>query len=377
MPGNVRIAAAVGIRGGTVMMANQYTDLVAISELFDRISFAQGGTREIGGLWAAERSALIAEVTAEILRFQTVNRRPVVDGVIDPGGGTLKRMNELASDDPANYLRAIVVRAPEGMSEDMRTSTAIVVDVTSVSGTKPMRSTQLAAPYYRRLVRVTGSSIKWFGVVIPTSNAGAEVGSVPHLNFTPTPIQGGYQDGSYDTFGGWGQLWDDYTSVIGGQLAASGANQILVIPMYRTSQQRNLGDFLSNWRAVVSAVITVAKTDVDPSFSGNTYVFKRIVSSSFSNGWVAHQGFHTRATGAAAMTEVLFDLDGVAGGSSWQPPVGIIYQNRPPTLGNPVGNLWYVGGRWADFQKYYRGSMSTHANCRNHLLYHGLWLKCT
>jgi hypothetical protein len=377
MPGSVRIAAAVGIRSGKAVMPNLHIDLVAISELFDQIPFALGGTREIGGLWATERSALIAEVTAEILRFQAVNRRPVVDGVIDPGGGTLKRMNELAIDDHGDSLRALVVRAPEGMPEDMRTSTAIVVDVTSVSGIGPMRSTRQAAPYFRRLVRVTGSSIKWFGVVIPTSGAGAEAGTVPHLNFTPTPIQGGYQDSSYEAFGGWAQLWEDYTSMIGGQLAASGANQILIIPIYRTSQQRDLGDFFTNWKEVVSAVITVAKADVDPSYAGNTFVFRRIVSSSFSNGWVAHQAFHTRAVGAAAMTDVLFDLDGVAGGSNWQPPMGIIYQNRAPIRGNPVGNLWYVGGRWADFKQYYGGNMNTHATCRNHLLYHGLWLKCT
>jgi hypothetical protein len=78
------------------------------------------------------------------------------------------------------------------------------------------------------------------------------------------------------------------------------------------------------------------------------------------------------------MTDVLFDLDGVAGGSNWQPAKGMIYQNRqPPGRSNPVGNTWFVGGRWDDFKQIYGGSVNGHAASRNHLLYHGLWLRCT
>jgi hypothetical protein len=165
---------------------------------------------------------------------------------------------------------------------------------------------------------------------------------------------------------------------LGGQVAASGAEQVLVIPFYRTNQQKDLGDSLTNWPEVVSAVLTAAMDSVDPLFLRNTFTFDRIVSSSFSNGWVAHQNFHTQAVGAANMTDVLFDLDGVAGGSHWQPAKGVIYQNRqPPVRRNPVGNNWFVGGRWDDFKSIYGGSVNGHAASRNHLLYHGLWQRCT
>jgi hypothetical protein len=265
---------------------------------------------------------LIAEVTAEIVRFQTVNHRPVVDGVIDPAGGTLKVMNQLAADPSPGTLAAKVMPAPDGLPEAAGAQGVYVVD--------------------------------------------------------PTPIQGGYVDGNYDSFTGWGGLWRDYTSVIGGQVAASGADQVLVIPFYRTSQMDNLGDFLTNWREVVSAVVTAAMNSVDAFFLRDKFTFDRIVSSSFSNGWRAHHKFHTLAAGAANMTDVLYDLDGVAGGSTWQPSKGVIYQNRKaPGKTNPVGNNWYVGSRWDDFKSIYGGSVNGHAASRNHLLYHGLLLRRT
>jgi hypothetical protein len=374
-----QLDAPVGIRNGTAMMPNRPKDLGVVTELFDRIPFARGGTQEIGGLWATARSALIAEVTAEIVRFQTVNGRPVIDGVVDPTGGTFKLMNQLASAPSPTAVTARVVPPPDGLAEAAGPHGVYVAQESSLAGLGPLRMSVVNANYVRKLVRVDASSINWYGVVVPKSASGHTMGRIPHINFTPTPIQGGYQDATYSSFGGWANLWRDYTSVIGGQIAASTANQILVIPFYRTMQQRNLGDFLSNWRAVVSAVVTAALNAIDPFFLRDTFTFERIVSSSFSNGWVAHHEFNTKAVNAQGMTDVLFDLDGVAGGSSWRPSNGVIYQNRQaPGKSNPVGNIWYVGGRWNEFKPAYGGgSVNGHAASRNHLLYHGLRLRCT
>jgi hypothetical protein len=375
---SVRINAPVGTRYGKTVMPNQPGDLATVTDLFDRIPFAKGGTREIGGLWANNRALLIAEVTTEIVRFQTVNKRPVIDGVIDPAGGTLKLMNQLAMEPLPGKLSARVVPAPEALPEAPGLHGVHVVDPASMPGLGPLRRTVANANYVRKLVRVDASSIKWYGVVVPKAMTGQMVGGIPHINFTPTPIQGGYHDGNYDSFSGWAGLWRDYTSVIGGQVAASGVNQVLVIPFYRTGQASNLGDFLTNWREVISAVLTAALNSVDPLFLRDKFTFERIVSSSFSNGWMAHQKFHTQAAGAADMTDVLFDLDGVAGGSNWRPAKGVIYQNRQaPAKTNPVGNIWYVGGRWNDFKSIYGGTVNGHAASRNHLLYHGLVLRRT
>jgi hypothetical protein len=201
---------------------------------------------------------------------------------------------------------------------------------------------------------------------------------VPHINFTPTPIQGGYQDGSYDSFGGWDNLWRDYTAVIGGQVALSGADQILVLPFYRTAQANNLGDFLLNWKETVTEVLTAAIDSIDATALRDRYTFERIVTSSFSNGYVAHQQFQAKGAGVSEATDVIFDLDGQAGGSVWRPAKGVIYLNRPAGPVNPVaGRQWYVGGRWEKFAPFYGGSVNGHAASRNHLLYHGLWQFCT
>jgi hypothetical protein len=373
------IGAAVGIRYGVTMMPNLKKDLDTITELFDRIPVARGGSMELGGVWATERDALIAEVTAQIVAFQTANARPVIDGVVDPNGGSLRLMNQLAvgpSPVPPNVgINAQVVDPPNGLPEAMGPFGIYVTDINRMQGTGPITPAVVTAEYTRKLVRVDGSSIIWFGVVLPTFG-GAFLGGIPHINFTPTPIQGGYSDSTYDSFAGWGKLWDDYTSIIGGQVAASFAEQIVVFPFYKTSQQRALGSFLSDWKECVGAAVTAAINAFDPLFLRDTYTFDRIVSSSFSNGWVAHQQFNLNASGAASATDRIFDLDGIAGGSHWVPSNGIIYRNRTsPINANPVGNVWYVGGRWSkEFAALYGGNLNTHAACRNHLLYHGMML---
>ena len=376
----VGIGAPVGIRTGQAPMPNNPKDLATITELLDRIPVSRGGSAEIGGVWATDRNFLIAEVTAQIITFQTVNQRKVIDGVLDPTGGTLKLMNQLASEPAPTTITAARVPAPGGLPESFDAG-VYVADVTSMGGFDPLVPTVVSAKYDRRLIRVDGTSINWFGVVVPRNSDGKSLGSVPHINFTPTPIQGGYSDQTYDSFGGWDGLWRDYTSVIGGQMAASGADQVLVIPFYKTGQAANLGDFLISWKEAVSAVVTAAMDSIDPYRLRDTFTFDRIVSSSFSNGYVAHQGFYTQAAGAAAMTDVLFDLDGQAGGSNWRPAKGVIYLNRKaPGSVNPMGGRhWYVGGRWGDKFKplYGGGSVNGHAASRNHLLYHGLWQFCT
>ena len=368
-----RINAAVGIRFGQTTMPNLPGDLSTVTELFDTIPTARGGSAEIGGVWATDRNALIDEVTSQIVAFQTVNARPVIDGVIDPGGGTLNLMNQLASapgPTPGGGITATVEPAPDGLDESPAAMGIFVANPSQLVGTAPFDPLVVRSEYKRKLVSVTGCSIKWFGVVF-SSPGGQITGSVPHINFTPTPIQGHYYDNNYESFTGWGGLWRDYTHVIGSQVAASNMDQILVIPMYKTSQSANLGDFLQNWKEVVSAVVTAACNAFDPYFLRDTFQFDYMYSSSFSNGYVAHNNFNTKAVNAADMTYRLYDLDGVAGGSHWVPPNGLVYRNRPsPTKANPMGNIWYVGGRWSSkFAPIYPGGINSHAACRNHLLY--------
>lgn len=374
---SVGISAAVGTRHGKTTLPNLSGDLATIAALFDRIPSVKGGTSDIPGSWPTERGALITEVTRQISVFQSINRPAGSDSAIDPGGVALRLMNQLAADPP---LSAVVDPRPANVGKDDATDFTSYATSASMPGTAPLEVGSQATSYSRRLVRATGSSITWFGVVMPAAVSSTAGMAIPHVFFTPTPIQGGYQDRNYDSFTGWGKLWDDYTSRIGGLVTASGVQQILVIPFYKTSQAYGLGSFLSNWREVIAAVVTAAINDINPYYLRDTYSFSRLYSSSFSNGVNAHQAFNNHGTGAKAMTTMVFDLDGQAqtGGSHWRPPNGVIYHNRAaPRSVNPDGFNWYVGGRWSAFDKIQpETSRYSHHACSQFLLYHGLRQYC-
>jgi hypothetical protein len=136
--------------------------------------------------------------------------------------------------------QAFVDPRPENAGLDNGTDLTYFASVYSMPGVDPLLPDSKATRYTRQLIRVTGTSIKWFGVVIPESVVSTVSSAVPHIFFTPTPIQGHYYDQTYDSFG-WGRLWDDYTSRIGGLLTASGVNQILVIPFYKNSRGWGVG----------------------------------------------------------------------------------------------------------------------------------------
>jgi hypothetical protein len=353
------ISRSVGIRNGMTIMPNNPADVQTIAGLLDQIPLENGGTASTPGLWSSDQTLLIGQVTAAIIAFQTVNNRHTIDGVIDPGGGTLLLMNQLVPPEP---ITAMVVQ------EDVNSQSWIVAEPSSLPGTGPLIPLDISPQLTRKLISVNGSSIKWFGVVIPLNDTGQIIdGAQPHLFFTPSPNQGGYDDSTYDEFTAWTNLWDDYTSVIGSQLVASGAPQILVIPFYKTAQSGKLGSFLTDWREVISVVVTAAMNSIDPLFLSDRFAFDRIFSSSFSNGVATLQNFHTQGADVASLTQMTFDLDGQAS----RPNPGLSYRNTPAPSGmNPQGGDWHVGGRFAQLRPSHAGSID-HNICP-YLLLHGL-----
>jgi len=355
------ISQAVGIRNGQQMMPNQPQDLRAITGLLDRIPLSSGGTAATPGMWSTDRTLLITQVTAAIVAFQTANRRRVIDGVVDPGGGTLNLMNQLATQGPPVATIA---------SGDVSSQLWVVAEPNSVDSGGTLVPRDISPSLTRKLVSVDNSSVKWFGVVIPLNQIGGVAGGLPHIFFTPSPNQGGYHDGAYDQFTRWNGLWDKYTSAIGSQLVVSGAPQILVIPFYKNSQVGNLGSFLSNWREVISEVVSVCINSIDPLFLRDRYEFNGIYTSSFSNGIATHQNFNTQGTGVSSMTRVGFDLDGQASGSHWHPSGGVVYKNTRAAQSNSTPTHFHVGGRFGQMRPRYPGT-SDHNMCP-FLLLHGL-----
>jgi hypothetical protein len=381
MTKKVAIKLAVGIRNGVKPCPNHLDDLAKIRDLFDTIPTEAGGTRDSIGQWATIRELLIAEITAQITIFQELQQGLTVDGAIDPGGNTLKRMNAIAaSQGGVDVITATVEHNVKPYSEVGNEVKFTAIDVTSMPGTGPLRIVPHRWSYIRRLVRVENCSIKWFGVLFNVVGGTPQFGSVPHIYFTPHPSQGDYYDPGYDSFKSWHKLWHDYTQAPGRQIVTAGKDQVLVVPFYTNAQHRGgLGDFLLNWKDAVSTVVTAAIDSIDPLFLRDRFEFKEIYSTSFSDGWIPHRQFHTEGTGVQPMTTRIIDLDGQAAHppSHWRPAKGIIYLDQPsPTGVNPRANQWYVGNRWTrqimadDWGKGFTG----HAACSSYLLYHGMRL---
>lgn len=369
----VKLAAAVGRRWGYAPVANQAQDVATVVDLFDRILAAFGGTSDIPGTWPTEQTILVAGLAELIGAFQAMHGLPIVDSVIDPFGKTLQLLNQLAADPPIGTF----VAGFGGYETDYVMEARSIADPASLPGSKPLVPSLVAVETSRRLIGVTGSSIKWFGVSMNWDISRKVASATPHIFFSPTPDQGGYDDGKYDNLAGWGGLWNDYTGSIGHQIAAAGVNQILVMPIYKKAQKFDLGVFLGHWQEVVSKVVTQAVSDMNPYLLPGPFTFSNIVSSSFSNGTAAHQNFHNKAAGAHAMTSVLFDLDGQASaeGANWRPSKGITYRNALPGGANPVGRTFYIGAnRFQRFAAEVNPSdvQYSHYACSKYLLTHGL-----
>jgi hypothetical protein len=376
----VTISDSVGIRKGGRHCANNQFDLDKIRDLFDAIPTDAGGTRDSIGRWATDKPVLIIEIAAQITIFQEAQGL-AIDGAIDRNGNTLKRMNAVAaSQHGVDMISAAVDHDVRPYSETGQDVSFTAINEHSMPGKGPLTIDHYKWSYIRRLVRVENCSIQWFGVLFNMSGGSVQFGSVPHIYFTPHPAQGGYQDYGYDSFRSWHKLWHDYTQAPGRQIVTAGKDQVLVVPFYTNRQHRGgLGDFLQKWQEVVSTVVTAAIDSIDPMLLRDRFEFTEIYSSSFSDGWIPHQQFHTEGIGVEKMTKRVIDLDGQAAHppSRWRPAKGVIYLDKPPPRGmNPLANEWYVGGRWTQkiMMDNWKGSFTGHAACSSYLLYHGMRL---
>lgn len=370
------IRAAVGLRNGLTPVANNEADILVVIGLLDRIPGGGGGTADIPEPWPTTRAERIAAVYAAILAFQVANSLPSQDGVVDPGGGTLRELNRAAQ----GQAGGITVAESPSQAGTWTALAVNTVDPNSVEGRGAIRYTPTSVSYTRRLYRVEGSSINWYGVVTPSYLVNV---APPLLYFTPTPYQGGCQDPDYDAFGGaWPNLYSAYTFWMGQQLAASGADLVLVIPFYRNAQTSDLGDFRTTWREAVAGVVGAALTAQDPLMVRDVYSFDSIYSASFSNGWIAHRAFHSTAQGAMGMTQYLFDLDGFQAtppSTHWRPQNSIAFCNHGATDPNPSASVYGLGGRWGAAPSLQgRGAVfSSHWAVTQYMLYYGLWRYAT
>jgi hypothetical protein len=258
-----------------------------------------------------------------------------------------------------------------------------LVDIHSVDGAAPLRFKAQHLEFECLLYKLQGIDVQWIGIVLPDD---LTMEPIPHIFFHPTAQQAGILDVDYAAFsGGWAHVWQAYCKWMGAQIAAADRmQQALILPLYRSAQARDLGNFNRYWKPVLLELLDDAFGAHAPfAIYGPEVSFSKICTSSFSVGIVAHMHFHSRGADVVNMTDKAFDLDGKFGRghwAMWRSQKAIIYQDRPVEGPNPQGNVYRLGDRWSNaFRLLSRGSrhQDTHWLTAQYMLYHGIMKHAT
>jgi len=231
--------------------------------------------------------------------------------------------------------------------------TLTVVDPASVAPAGQLQFTT-ANPTITTLLfeLATASAPNWFAVAVP---AGLTDFSRAHVFFHPIPAQGGYLDSEYShkndpSYVYSGTPWTNLFYLIerlGYQSAASVRPTVVVIP-FLTSAATNTGIFAPNWSAILSDILTDARTAVGVPGTTPVDVAEMIVSS-HSVGIVYAAAFRSAAPGLTAVLKDVWDFDGLASSSPGLSN-GLVttgtYRAVKYDQGGGVASFAVPGGRW-------------------------------
>jgi hypothetical protein len=119
-----------------------------------------------------------------------------------------------------------------------------------------------------------------------------------------------YLPKEYSPNGPWIKLWDKYVTMMGLQIAASRKSQIFVMPLVRSSA--GLGNFVTDWREIVTQIVARIQNLYDPSSSGSApATIRHLVVSSFSAGIANLHQFLNGGKDVRALARTVIDLDGI------------------------------------------------------------------
>ncbi|NJM52579.1 MAG: hypothetical protein HC846_03750 [Blastocatellia bacterium] len=208
-----------------------------------------------GGVSAVPLS--IGALGEAIRQFQTFQKLPSRDGRVDPGGKTLKRINEILNG--GGFPTPPMPNTNTGQMRNMPDMN------TSVNKTvwSPVESS-LASEMQFRWTGVSGSGDvfffeldedvvpNWFGVLIPT---GTKNFKHIHIFFHPTPAQAGYRDANYKSKAGWKGVFHYLTDDMAAQFCAAQTGQVLIMPLMTQGAASNCGIFPQRWESIVSQML--------------------------------------------------------------------------------------------------------------------------
>lgn len=272
-----------------------------------------------GGIFAPPLS--IDGLGQAIELFQKTQRLPIRDGKVDPGGGTLRRINEILN--PGGVI-------PPTPSMPARTGNIRpMTDISGLAGTvnlvtwTPIETSLVSETVFQwRGVSGKGNIYyfeleenvvpKWFGIIVPE---GVSSFDKAHIFFHPTPgqvhLKTGeqvYKDAQYHTLGSWSQIFHYLSDQMGSQFCAAGKDRVMVMPLMTQGAAESCGVFPQQWESIVSRIFGMLKSG-DMSASAPLVSISSVVVSSFSSGITYSHHFRSRANLGSRLAGVI-DFDG-------------------------------------------------------------------
>lgn len=294
-----------------------------------------------------------------IEHFQQFQGLPVHDGRVDPGGRTLRRINEIL--DPA-MPAAGGIRAMSG-------SAGFAATVNKNTWT-PFEDS-LVSDFVFQWANVAGSGRifyfqldeqvvpRWFGALVPDGTSSFDK---VHVFFHPTPAQAGYHDSQYHGPANWPDIFHYLTDDMGAQFCAAGTGRVLVMPLMTQAAAQDCGVFPQRWESILGRILGMLKSG-DTTGSAPPEPISSIVVSSFSSGIVYSHQFRSRAHLGGRLSGVI-DFDGIISSFSQHstalsgPPGRVVRMQQSAANPQSIGTLaaqntfplvrsrW--GGPWAN-----------------------------
>jgi len=284
---------------------------------------------ERGGVFAPPLGA--SGLGEAIESFQRRQNLPVSDGRVDPGGKTLKRINEILNPGNSPFPTP---PTPQG------TGAIRPITPDSKMGTSVNRSvwapiaSSLRTEWIFKWTGVSGSGNvfyfeldektvpNWFGVLVPDGVTSFEK---VHIFFHPTPAQAGYNDAHYQSKNGWSGVFHYMSDDFAVQFCAANTGQVLIMPLMSQGSAGNCGTFPERWESIVSQMLT--------QIALRPVTISSVVVSSFSSGITYSAAFRKKASLEGKLRGVI-DFDGIISS----------YSHYSRALPLTASRMWQTGG---------------------------------
>jgi hypothetical protein len=266
---------------------------------------------ERGGIFAPPLS--IDGLGQAIKVFQDFHKLPVRDGRVDPGGGTLKKINAVL------FGGLVPPPTPPQGTGKLKVIDAVAHSL-STSVNRPV-NTPVEASLVRDLLfdwtvvtgggRITYFELdeaivpRWFGVLVPQ---GTTKFNNVHIFFHPTPGQAGFDDRQYHNLAAFKAIWHYLTDEMAAQFCAAATGRVLVMPLMTNGSAATAGVFPQRWESLVAKMLGMVSSG-NLTDTAAPIGIDNVVVSSFSAGISYSHAFISRAKLGAKLKGII-DFDG-------------------------------------------------------------------